>query len=288
MQLPHMTATEAETTGSMITAANSAESKICLALDGLSAERAIVLTSELAPWIYAAKIHDLYDAEGPNIIRLLKKVGVKRVWIDAKLHDTPDTVALRTRALIRNGANIVTVHAAGGIPMMKAAVEAALSECGDVLAEIWAITVLTSLSPKEVERIYGKGRTPKEIVLDLALDAREGGMKGIVCSAQEVAMLREWPDFDDKKLVVPGTRSVRRGCCRQPETIRYARPSDCRPCKSSRRRQPGDEGQGPCRSVQRDGRRDRHGDLSALGMRGRDREVAALSFYRFYFPACEC
>ena len=184
------------------------ESRICLALDGLSAERAIVLTSELAPWIYAAKIHDLYDAEGPNIIRLLKKAGAKRLWVDDKLHDTPDTVALRTRALIRNGANIVTVHAAGGIPMMKAAVEAALSECGDVLAEIWAITVLTSLSPKEVERIYGKGRTPKEIVLDLALDAREGGMKGIVCSAQEVAMLREWPDFDDKKLVVPGTRSA--------------------------------------------------------------------------------
>ena len=192
------------------TAAAVAESKICLALDDLSAERAIELTSKLWPWIYAAKIHDLYDAEGPNIIKELKKAGAKRVWVDAKLHDTKDTVALRTRALVRNGARIITVHASGGIPMMKAAVEAANSECGDVLAVIWAITVLTSLDPGEIEDIYGWGfgREPKQIVFEFAHMAKEAGARGLVCSAQEVGFLSAHPDLAGMKFTVPGTRSA--------------------------------------------------------------------------------
>src|SRR3989344_5426153 len=96
------------------------QSKICLALDGLWSGPAIDLARTLASWVYAVKIHDLYDAEGPVVIRGLRNVGVKRVWVDAKLHDTPDTVGLRALALARNGARIITVHASGGVPMMKA------------------------------------------------------------------------------------------------------------------------------------------------------------------------
>ncbi|MFA6519634.1 MAG: orotidine-5'-phosphate decarboxylase [Candidatus Paceibacterota bacterium] len=188
-----------------------AESKICLALEGLSLERACSLTSKLGMYCYAVKIHDLHDAEGPNAIRVLKKVGAKRVWVDAKLHDTPDTVALRMRALTRNGADIITVHASGGIKMMEAAAAAALYAGGDILTEIWAITLLTSLGPTEIERDFGKyGRNPtaEQIVLNRALMAREGGLNGLVCSAKEVGMLSSHHDLQGMTFTVPGTRSA--------------------------------------------------------------------------------
>lgn len=182
-------------------------SQICLALDNLSKARALQITGMLSQWLFAAKIHDLYDAEGAHAVSELKKVGAKYVWVDAKLHDTKDTVGSRTRALVRNGANIITVHASGGVPMMKAAVDAATSECGDALAEIWGITVLTSLDAKEIAESYGADRTPARTVLDFALKAKEAGLQGVVCSAEEVEMLSKHPDLQGMRLVVPGTRS---------------------------------------------------------------------------------
>lgn len=182
--------------------------RIILALDDLSAERAIELTRKLRKWLRALKLHDLLDAYGPAIIRDLREAGAESVWIDYKLHDTKDTVALRVRALIRNGAKIITVHASGGVPMMKAAVDATFSECWDKLAEIYAITILTSLDDAEIARIYGKERTRFEIVHELALMAHEAGVRTVVCSAQEVAMLKQSADLPGMKFTVPGTRSA--------------------------------------------------------------------------------
>jgi orotidine-5'-phosphate decarboxylase len=182
--------------------------RISLALDGLSAKRAIELTKKLGQWLRALKLHDLLDAYGPRIIRLLKKAGAECPWVDYKLHDTKDTVALRVRALVRNGAKIITVHASGGVPMMKAAVEATMSECGDAMAEIYAITVLTSLDDDEIGRIYGKDRTREQIVHEFALMAYEAGVRTVVCSAQEVVMLKQSVDLPGMKVTVPGTRSV--------------------------------------------------------------------------------
>lgn len=182
-------------------------SKICLALDGLSAQEACSLTTALGPLIHAVKIHDLLDSEGPQIFHYLRTAGAKLVWADYKLHDTPGTVALRAKALARNGASIITVHAGGGVPMMKAAVDAVFTDCGPA-AEIWAITVLTSLDRNEISRIYGADRLPKQVVLDFALQAKEAGVSGLVCSAEEVGMLRQYPDLTSMSLTVPGTRSA--------------------------------------------------------------------------------
>ena len=188
-------------------------SRICLALDGLSLEDAVSITSRVGNRCYAAKIHDLYDAEGPNVISILKNAGMKRVWVDYKTHDTKDTVGLRVKALVRNGADIITVHASGGVSMMRAAVEAAFSKVEfsrneDVPMEIWAVTVLTSLDDGEIHRTYGKDRTRNQIVLDFALMAREAGIKGLICSAQEVGMLSAHRDLRDMVFTVPGTRSA--------------------------------------------------------------------------------
>jgi orotidine-5'-phosphate decarboxylase len=185
------------------------KSKICLALDGLSRSTALALVASLGAMCYAVKIHDLLDARGPSVIDDLKTAGAKRVWVDYKLHDTKDTVAHRVGQLVNNGADIITLHASGGMEMMKMAMGAALAGP----AEIFAITVLTSLSPEEVSRIYGfnkdgTARTPAQVALYLALMAKEAGANGIVCSALEVGLLSTYPDLKGMKFVVPGTRSA--------------------------------------------------------------------------------
>ena len=115
------------------------DSKICLALDGQSVASATNLAWNLGKSSHALKIHDLLDKFGPVVMGSLKRNGARLVWVDYKLHDTKDTVGLRVAALVKNGADIITVHASGGIPMMEAAVAAAQDKC-----QIWAITLLTS------------------------------------------------------------------------------------------------------------------------------------------------
>ncbi len=185
------------------------QKRIALALDGLTFVRAVELAGRLGRWLCALKLHDLLDAYGPEILTKLNVPGARnRLWVDYKLHDTKDTVALRVGALVGNGARIITVHASGGVPMMKAAVEATRNECGTHVAEIYAITVLTSLDDFEIGRIYGKDRTREEIVHELALMAKEAGVRTVVCSAREVGRLKQSPYLKGMRFVVPGTRSV--------------------------------------------------------------------------------
>lgn len=180
------------------------ESKICLALDGFGGQAAVALVNTPGQRCYAVKIHDLYDEYGPVILMDLRAAGARRIWVDAKLHDTPDTVARRMQALVGNGADIVTVHASGGVPMMRKAVQSARDENPD--AEVWAISVLTSLDREEVQRIYHEA--PDLQVFELASMAREAGVQGIVCSALEVATLSRSPALAGMQFVVPGTRSA--------------------------------------------------------------------------------
>ena len=182
------------------------KSKIALALDGLSFEKATRLIVALGALLRAAKIHDLLDAFGPPVLTVIKALG-GTPWVDYKLHDTKDTVALRVKALARNGAKIITVHASGGVEMMQAAIEATLSGCDEPMAEIWAITALTSLNDQEIARIYGKGRTREQIVREFALMAKEAGVRTVVCSALEVKMLSEDSELRGMEFTVPGTRS---------------------------------------------------------------------------------
>lgn len=181
---------------------------VCLALDGLTIEAALLLASELRNRIHAVKIHDLFDMYGPYVITQLMEIGAPRVWIDHKVHDTKDTVALRVQAHIRNGAQIVTVHASGGIPMMEEAVRATHIGKHDAPAEIWATTILPSLDDAEISRIYGADRTRAQIVFEFATMAKEAGVRTIECSAQEVKTLSESPLLAGMQFTVPDTRSA--------------------------------------------------------------------------------
>ncbi len=169
------------------------EGRIILAADKLSLTRCLELMPLIGPRLYAVKVHNHYDLHGPDVVADLKEAGAARVWVDAKLHDIPHTVWLRLAVYAAAGADIVSVHASGGVEMMKAAV--------DVGLQVYAITVLTSLSATQVSGLFCS--TPQNAAGRLAHWAREAGVHGLVCSPQEVAALRSY----GLDLVVPGVRS---------------------------------------------------------------------------------
>lgn len=169
-----------------------------IALDGLGRERALELAMLLGRHSFALKAHDLIDAEGGEIITDLKKAGAHKVMDDAKLHDVPRTVAKRAAERAKHGGDILTVHAAGGKKMMQAAVEAYRP------GEVYAISVLTSLSPEEVEFIFG--RSVEDQVKRLGTLAAEAGVAGLVCSPLEVGTLSNWEPTKHLKYIVPATR----------------------------------------------------------------------------------
>lgn len=178
----------------------SSHSPIILAADELDQEACLELAQRIGPRLSAIKIHNLFDEYGTGFTHQLSVVGRVRVWVDAKLHDIPNTVGLRAATIERAGADIITVHASGGIDMMMAAKKAVLS------AEIYAITVLTSLSEEEAHLLHGQPTKAK--VLDLARQAKLAGVDGIVCSPKEVGILSKRPELKGLKFIVPGIRSA--------------------------------------------------------------------------------
>ncbi len=174
-----------------------AESRINVALDRMGKLACVQLVSRVGARTYAFKIHSLWDIEGPGVVQVLKKEGAPRVWVDLKLHDTPDTVADRAKAVRDAGGDIVTVHAAGGVEMMMAAVE-------NGPTEVYAITVLTSLSEEEAHLLTGQ--PAKAAVLTRARLAKLAGVTGIVCSPNEVSLLSKRPELKGLTRTTPGIR----------------------------------------------------------------------------------
>lgn len=185
---------------------SSDRTKMIFAPDGLSIEEALRLTKELGPRCRAVKVHDLFDEGGGDFLLRLSILGAIP-WVDAKIHDKPAAAARRAMKIARKGARIISVHASGGVPMMRAVVERLNTNYGPV-ASVWAVTLLTSLDPREIARIYGADRTPKQIVLDLAFMAKEAGVQGVICSPREVGMLSGHPDLLGLQLITPGVRSL--------------------------------------------------------------------------------
>jgi orotidine-5'-phosphate decarboxylase len=144
---------------------------------------------------------ELFTATGPGIVRELRARG-KRVFLDLKFHDIPNTVAGGVRNAAALGVELITVHATGGASMLRAAVDAAGADCG-----VLAVTVLTSLTPGEVADAWGR-RDAVDVnaeVLRLAGIAAEAGLHGIVCSGHEASAVRD--RFDGRlATLVPGVR----------------------------------------------------------------------------------
>lgn len=181
---------------------NQNSSKILVALDYADRQSALQFVEKLTPNLCRLKVgKELFSVSGPEFIKELIDRGFD-VFLDLKYHDIPNTVAKAIQATAKLGVWMVNVHALGGRKMMEAAREA-LSNCEHKPLLI-AVTVLTSMEQSDLNEIGLQG-TPEENVLRLANLAQTAGMDGIVCSAQEVARLRQTFDANFC-LVTPGIR----------------------------------------------------------------------------------
>lgn len=176
--------------------------KIIVALDFPDAASALALVSRLDPALCRLKVgKELFTVAGPELVRELVAHGFE-VFLDLKFHDIPNTVAAACRAAAGLGVWMLNVHAAGGRRMMEAASEA-LAELPHPPLLI-AVTVLTSMSPEDMNEVGVPG-TPADQVMRLARLAQDCHLDGVVCSAQEAALLRASLG-SDFRLVTPGIR----------------------------------------------------------------------------------
>ena len=157
-----------------------------VALDFPDAERALTLVQTLDERCRFYKVgSELFTASGADTIQWLRDTGCD-VFLDLKFHDIPNTVAGAMRNVAAMGVRLATVHASGGLKMMRAAVEAAGPNCG-----VLALTILTSLDDAQLGEAWGRDRVDVENeVLRLAELARTAGCHGIVCSGQEAEAVR--------------------------------------------------------------------------------------------------
>lgn len=179
-----------------------ARRRLIVALDVPSAEAAIELVNQLEPHCHWFKVGlELFVAAGPAVLEPLVARG-HSVFLDLKFHDIPNTVAGAVRSAAALGARMLTVHAAGG-PAMLAAARSALEGLSEP-PQLLAVTVLTSMDEAQL-RAAGVERAPAEQVGLLAKMGLEAGIRGFVCSPQEVAALRALTG-PEGVLVVPGIR----------------------------------------------------------------------------------
>ncbi|HLW52575.1 MAG TPA: orotidine-5'-phosphate decarboxylase [Candidatus Angelobacter sp.] len=177
--------------------------RLIVALDVPTAAAARGVVTRIGNAAGAYKVGlQLFTAEGPDFVRELVASG-RKVFLDLKLHDIPNTVAHAAKAASQLGVSMLTVHAAGSREMLRAAVEAAGS------TSILAVTVLTSFKQDDLHEIGIPAQLPDQ-VLRMASLARDCGCAGVVSSARETAMLRQ--SMGEGLLIVnPGIRPAGAG-----------------------------------------------------------------------------
>ncbi len=185
-----------------------ADDRLIVALDVDSFDKMKALVEELGDLVSYYKVGmELYYSAGSETVRYLKEQG-KKVFLDLKLHDIPNTVGHSVAAVTCLGANLITVHAGGGRAMMQAAVahaKAAAEELGVERPKILAVTVLTSFDDEGWQEVGG--HLPiQDHVLALAKLAKEAGVDGVVASPKEAAAIRQMAGDDDFLIVTPGIR----------------------------------------------------------------------------------
>ena len=175
--------------------------RIVVALDAPDATTALALVDRIGPACGFYKVGlELFAAEGPGVVEALAERG-KRVFLDLKLHDIPNTVAGAVARAGELGVKFATVHAMGGRDMLAAAAAAA----PDSLT-LLGVTVLTSLDGPGLEEVFGRRVDDAGAEADrLARLAREAGLGGVVCSAAEAARVRDTVG-PEPCIVTPGIR----------------------------------------------------------------------------------
>lgn len=178
------------------------DAKIIVALDYPQAAPALELVQRLEPSLCRLKVgKELFTVAGPQFVEQLQKRGFD-VFLDLKFHDIPNTTAQACKAAALLGVWMVNVHALGGRRMMETAREALENVANR--PKLIAVTVLTSMAQEDLQGI-GITASPAEMVSRLAGLAKDSGLDGVVCSAQEATALRQQCG-KDFCLVTPGIR----------------------------------------------------------------------------------
>jgi orotidine-5'-phosphate decarboxylase len=172
---------------------------VAVALDAPDLDTAANWAALVTPYVSTIKIGlELYLRYGPDVVATVRGASGVEVFLDLKLHDIPNTVAGATRAVSRLRPEIITVHAAGGADMIKAAVESAP---GTMVA---GVTLLTSIGEGDLAALGVPG-TVSDAVRRMAALAVAAGARGLVCSPQEVTAVRGEVG-EDIVLITPGIR----------------------------------------------------------------------------------
>ncbi|MBD2664867.1 orotidine 5'-phosphate decarboxylase [Richelia sinica FACHB-800] len=203
--------------------------KVIVALDVPDLESAIALIDKI-PQVSFWKVGlELFTSTGPAILEELKS-RQKRIFLDLKFHDIPNTVAGACRSAAKYGVDLLTVHATAGSDALKAAtaaVQTSSAQAGTKPPKLIAITLLTSISSRQLAFDLKIPLELPEFALQMALLAQESGLDGAVCSPQEVAQLREtcgknfvlvcpgvrpsWADAGDQKRSLTPSQAIKAG-----------------------------------------------------------------------------
>jgi orotidine-5'-phosphate decarboxylase len=174
---------------------------VAVALDAPDIDVAAYWATLVTPYVSTVKIGlELYLRYGPAVVATVRGASGVQVFLDLKLHDIPNTVAAAARAVAKLRPEILTVHAAGGADMIKAAVDAV----PDTI--VAGVTLLTSIGDKDLAELGMTGPV-SDAVRRMATLAVEAGARGLVCSPQEVAAVRAEVGTD-VMLITPGIRPV--------------------------------------------------------------------------------
>lgn len=183
-----------------------ASERIIVALD-CDLDEAYELADQLkgkATWLKVGMT--LFYAYGPTVVKELKQRGFK-VFLDLKFHDIPHQVEGAAASAVLSGADMLTMHASGGVEMMKAAqrgVQKVVDGTGRSIPVTLGITVLTSMNQEDLASI-GITRSTADQVLTLAQLTTEAGISGVVASPYEAEQLRTTLG-PDAYIVTPGVR----------------------------------------------------------------------------------
>jgi orotidine-5'-phosphate decarboxylase len=184
--------------------------RIIVALDVDNAERAVELVTALRDDVGVFKVGlELLMAAGPQVVSQVYAAGAARVFLDAKLHDIPNTVAGAMRGVVRASPWCVTLHATGGSTMLRAAVEMAQAEAeraGTQRPLLLGVTLLTSLSAAVLREELSVNLGTADYVTHLARLAHGAGCDGVIAAPQEIETVRKAVPAPGFLIITPGVR----------------------------------------------------------------------------------
>ncbi len=180
-------------------------SKTIIALDFSTKDEVLAFLQQFPEPVYVKIGMELTYGSGLDIIREVQKMG-HRIFLDLKLHDIPNTVRGGMKNLARLGVDIINVHAAGGVEMMKAAMQGLEEGAADGKRPLCiAVTILTSITKEMMNEELGIPGEVQDTVIRYALNAKEAGLDGVVCSVHEARAIHA-ACGDGFLTVTPGIR----------------------------------------------------------------------------------